>query len=126
GTYDRNKQGELNGRVTDRAMETLNKVGQRVTYSTDVKEKRVFDGVAFISQKFVQYGLTTVHHAEAGVLAAMQEQRIRGRLLHRVSYEPYDELLEALISNGIETGFGDEYISFGATAEHTVDGSFSE
>jgi len=31
-----------------------------------------------------------------------------------------------MISNGIETGFGDEYISFGATAEHTVDGSFSE
>ncbi len=126
GTYDRNKEGELNGRVTDRAMETIDKAGQRVTYSAEVKQKRVFDGVAFISQKFVQYGLTTVHHDEVGVLPAMQEQRLRGGLLHRVSYEPYDELLEAMISNGIETGFGDEYISFGATAEHTVDGSFSE
>ena len=119
-------KGELNGRVTDRAMATIDKAGQRVTYSAEVKQKRVFDGVAFMSQKFVQYGLTTVHHDEAGVLPAMQEQRIRGGLLHRVSYEPYDELLEAMISNGIETGFGDEYISFGATAEHTVDGSFSE
>jgi predicted amidohydrolase YtcJ len=126
GTYDRNAQGELNGRVTDRAMETIDKAGQRVTYTAEVKQKRVFDGVAFISQKFVQYGLTTVHHDEVGVLAAMQEQRIRGGLLHRVSYEPYDELLEAMIQNGIVTGFGDEYISFGATAEHTVDGSFSE
>jgi predicted amidohydrolase YtcJ len=126
GTYDRNAQGEFNGRVTDRAMPTVDKAGQRVTYPAEVKQKRVFDGVAFMSQKFVQYGLTTVHHDEPGVLPAMQEQHIRGGLLHRVSYEPYDELLEAMISNGIETGFGDEYISFGATAEHTVDGSFSE
>ena len=28
--------------------------------------------------------------------------------------------------NGIETGFGDEWLRFGATSEHTVDGSFSE
>jgi predicted amidohydrolase YtcJ len=126
GTYDRNQMGELNGRVTDLALETLNKVGTRVTYSAEVKQKRVLDGVAFMSQKFVQYGLTTVHHDEPGVLAAMQEQRLRGGLLHRVSYEPYDELLEAMIGNGIETGFGDDYIRFGATAEHTVDGSFSE
>jgi predicted amidohydrolase YtcJ len=126
GTYDRNQMGELNGRVTDRAMETLDKVGARVALSDEVKQKRVLDGVAFMSQKFVQYGLTTVHHDEIGVLPAMQQQRLRGGLLHRVSYEPYDELLEAMIGNGIETGFGDEYIRFGATAEHTVDGSFSE
>ena len=31
-----------------------------------------------------------------------------------------------MINNGIESGFGDEYISLGATSEHTVDGSFSE
>jgi predicted amidohydrolase YtcJ len=126
GTYDRNQEGELNGRVTDRAMDTLNKAGQRVTYSAEVSQKRSLDGVAFISQKFVQYGLTTVHHDEIGVLASMQEQRLRGALLHRVSYEAYDEMLEAMIENGIESGFGDDTIRFGATAEHTVDGSFSE
>ena len=43
-----------------------------------------------------QYGLTTVHHDEAGVLPAMQEQRIRGGMSYRASYEPYDELLEAI------------------------------
>ena len=105
------QEGELNGRVTDLAMLTIDKAGQRVTYSTAVKQKRVLDGVAFMSQKFVQYGLTTVHHDEDGVLAAMQEQRIRGGLLHRVSYEPDGALLEAMISNGIESGFGDEYIA---------------
>ena len=126
GTYDRNQEGELNGRVTDLAMLTIDKAGDRVTYSTAAKQKRVLDGVAFMSQKFVQYGLTTVHHDEDGVLAAMQEQRTRGALLHRVSYEPDGALLEAMINNGIESGFGDEYISLGATSEHTVDGSFSE
>ena len=45
GTYDRNGKGELNGRVTDRAMPTVDKAGQRVTYSAEVKQKRVFDGV---------------------------------------------------------------------------------
>jgi predicted amidohydrolase YtcJ len=79
-----------------------------------------------MSQKFVEYGLTTVHHDEDGVLEAMQQQRLRGKLLHRVSFEPYDALLDAMISNGIESGFGDEYLRLGATAEHVVDGSFSE
>jgi len=31
-----------------------------------------------------------------------------------------------MITGGIMTGFGDEWIKFGATSEHTVDGSFSE
>jgi hypothetical protein len=56
----------------------------------------------------------------------MQEQRANGKLLHRVSYEPYNDLLEAMIKGGIQSGFGDEFLSLGATAEHTVDGSFSE
>jgi predicted amidohydrolase YtcJ len=126
GTYDKNEKGELNGRVTDRAMATLSKAGKLESFSPTEKEKRVSDGVAFMSKKFVQYGLTTVHHNEPGVLVAMQEQRARGALLHRVSYEPTGDLLEAMIQNGIESGFGDEWIRLGATSEHTVDGSFSE
>ena len=35
-------------------------------------------------------------------------------------------MLETMIKNGIETGFGDEWIRFGATFEHNIDGSFSE
>jgi predicted amidohydrolase YtcJ len=31
-----------------------------------------------------------------------------------------------MIKNGISSGFGDEWIRFGATSEHTADGSFSE
>ena len=35
-------------------------------------------------------------------------------------------VLEGMITSGIATGFGDEWIRLGATSEHTVDGSFSE
>lgn len=127
GTFDKNEQGELNGRVTDLAKHALEKVGQDETLTAAEQNRRQLEGVAFMSQKFVQYGLTTVHHNEMkGVLHAMQEQRAAGRLLHRVSFEPYDDLLESMIASGIESGFGDEFLSLGATAEHSVDGSFSE
>ncbi len=83
------------------------------------------EGLAFISKQFVKYGLTTVHH-EGGDLMALQQVRARGDLLHRVSYECQEKVLDAMIASGIETGLGDEWIRFGATSEHTVDGSFSE
>jgi predicted amidohydrolase YtcJ len=125
GTFDRDSLGDLNGRVTDRARGVFSRVGQRQTLSVDEREKRSRDGLAFISKQFVRYGLTSVHH-EGGDLAALQEVRARGELLHRVSYEATGNVLESMITSGIATGFGDEWIRFGATSEHTVDGSFSE
>jgi len=126
GTFDKDAGGELNGRVTDRAMTALVKAGKHEQFTPAQREKRVMDGVAFISAKFAQYGLTTVHHNEDGALEAIQEQRRNGKLKHRVSYEVAGELLEAMIKNGLESGFGDEWVRLGATAEHTVDGSLSE
>jgi len=126
GTFDKDASGELNGRVTDRAGAVLLKVGKWEQFTPAQKEKRVLEGVAFISAKFAQYGLTTVHHDEDGALEAIQEQRRRGNLKHRVSYEAAGDLLEAMIKNGLESGFGDEWVRLGATAEHTVDGSLSE
>ena len=125
GTYDKDEKGELNGRVTDLASAPFNKVGTRPTYTPAQVEQRARDGVAHISKQFARYGLTSVHH-EGGNLQAMQDVRARGELLHRISYETSGRALEAMISAGIQTGFGDEWIKFGATSEHTVDGSFSE
>src|SRR6185295_9418973 len=88
-------------------------------------EQRARDGVAHISKQFARYGLTSVHH-QGGNLQAMQDVRARGELRHRIGYEPYQVGIEAMLAAGIETGFGDEWIRYGATAEHTVDGSFSE
>ncbi|HEY3785351.1 MAG TPA: amidohydrolase [Steroidobacteraceae bacterium] len=125
GTFDRDAQGELNGRVTDNALQAFAKVGQRQSFTDAEKRQRDRDGLAHISKQFVRYGLTSVHHEE-GDFGALQDIRARGELLHRVSFEVDDGLLDAMLANGIETGFGDEWLRLGATSEHTVDGSFSE
>jgi predicted amidohydrolase YtcJ len=125
GTFDRDANGELNGRVTDRATGALNRVGKRATFTAEQMLQRDRDGLAHISKQFVRYGLTSVHH-EGGDLFALQQVRDRGDLLHRVSYEATGKVLESMISGGISSGFGDEWIKLGATSEHTVDGSFSE
>jgi predicted amidohydrolase YtcJ len=125
GTYDRDGSGELNGRVTDRAREVLYKVGKRPSYSADETMRRDREGLAYISKQFVRFGLTGVCH-EGGNLRALEEVRARGDLLHRVSYEAEGAELEAMISGGMMTGLGDDWIKLGATFEHTADGSFSE
>ena len=125
GTFDRDANGALNGRVTDRAMNVFDAVGTRAQFSAIEKERRERDGMAHISKQFARYGLTSVHH-EGGNLAAIQDVHARGELKHRVSYEPQDDVLESMIASGIRTGFGDDWIRFGATSEHVVDGSFSE
>jgi len=125
GTFDRDADGNLNGRVTDRATGRINRAGKRPTYTPEQMLERNRNGLAYISKQFVKYGLTSVHH-EGGDLFALQQVRARGELLHRVSYEASGKVLEAMISGGISSGFGDEWIRLGATSEHTVDGSFSE
>jgi len=125
GTFDRDPNGELNGRVTDRARNVFNRIGSRLTFNQQEIEQRERDGLAHISKQFVRYGLTSVHH-QGGDLAALQQVRARGDLHHRVSYESGGKVLDGMMAAGIMTGFGDEWIRLGATSEHTVDGSFSE
>ena len=125
GTFDRDANGELNGRVTDRARSVFANVGNRQTFTAEQRAQRDRDGLAHISKQFVRYGLTSVHH-EGGDLSALQEVRARGDLHHRVNYEATGRVLDSMIAGGIMTGFGDEWIKLGATSEHTVDGSFSE
>ena len=125
GTFDRDASGALNGRVTDRARGAVSKFGMRPVLTPEQVAKRERDGIAHISQQFARYGLTSVHH-EGGDLSAIQAVRARGDLHHRVSYEASGRVLDSMIAAGIMSGFGDEWIRFGATSEHTVDGSFSE
>ena len=125
GTFDRDPSGALSGRVTDRARNVFNAVGPRPAFSAEEAARRTRDGLAHISKQFVRYGLTSVHH-EGGDLAALQDVRARGGLLHRVSYESSGRVLDSMMAAGIMTGFGDEWIRLGATSEHTIDGSFSE
>ena len=65
GTYDEDPNGELNGRVTDRACASSPRRAGASPTRPAVQAERVRDGLAFISRQFVKYGLTTVHHDEA-------------------------------------------------------------
>jgi predicted amidohydrolase YtcJ len=125
GTYDRDASGALNGRVTDLARDVFDHVGKRAVFSPEEAMQRDRAGLAYISKQFVRYGLTGVCH-ESGNLRALEQVRARGELLHRVSYEAMGAELEAMITGGMITGLGDEWIRLGATFEHTADGSFSE
>ena len=125
GTFERGPDGEPTGRVTDRATAVFNRIGRRPTFDDAEREQRARSGLAHISRQFVRYGLTSVHH-QGGDLKIIQAARADGTLLHRVSYESSGRVLDSLIAAGIQTGFGDEWIKFGATSEHIADGSFSE
>jgi predicted amidohydrolase YtcJ len=133
GTFDKDSTGALTGRVTDNAKDAFYRFGKHrnVTMEnsgldapSDSPEREVA-GLAYISKMFARYGVTSVHH-EGGSLPAMQKVRASGDLKHRISYEAAGKELDAMIAAGIQSGFGDEWIRFGATSEHTVDGSFSE
>ena len=128
GTIDRGEHGDPNGRVTDRALALLENVGRRPTFTAAQAAERAKAAQAHISRQFVRYGLTSVHHeqTESTALAALESVREEGALLHRVYFAVSGPLLESMIANGIRTGFGDEWLRFGTTFEHLVDGSFSE
>lgn len=125
GTFDRLPDGRLSGRVTDNAIDVLRAHGQRPVLDAAEQAKRARAGLAHISGAFSRYGLTTVHH-QGGDLAALQDVRAAGDLKHRVSYEAQGRMVDQMIAAGLKTGFGDDWIRLGATAEHTADGSFSE
>ena len=126
GTFDRDAGGELTGRVTDNAMAAFDDVGARPMYSPTEQAQRKREGMAYISKQFARYGLTSVHHDEDDDLLALQQIRASGDLKHRVTFEPGDKILAGMLAGQVQSGFGDEWIRFGATSEHTVDGSFSE
>jgi len=125
GTFDRDADGNLNGRVTDNALGVFEKVGLRPKFSAQEQQQRRRNGAAHISKQFVRYGLTSVHH-EGGDLASLEAIRDSGELLHRVNFQLDDTELARMIDSGIRSGFGDEWVRIGATQEHTIDGSFSE
>ena len=131
GTYGRDADGELDGRVTDLAAEPVGKVGQRPRFTAAQRAERARVGAARISQEFACYGLTSVHHdgiryPGSDAYDAIRAIHAEGKLLHRVRYEPSMAHLEKLIANGIKTGDGDDWIRIGAVCEQLSDGSFSE
>ena len=131
GTYDRDANGNLTGRVTDAALLFVRDAAKEPDLTPEQQRARAIAGAAKISEEFVRYGLTSVCHSGFRLnpyddFAAIQQIRREGRLKHRVSYEPDAGFLDALIANGVRTGFGDDWLRIGATSEQAADGSFSE
>lgn len=129
GTFDRDADGNLTGRVTDRATEVFEKVGLRPSYTPEQRAERQRAAMAYISGQFVRYGLTSVHHEHfdgAEALRGIEAIRAAGQLKHRVFFAVNGPMLDGLIAAGVQTGLGDEWLRIGGTVEHVVDGSFSE
>ena len=129
GTFDRDAGGNLTGRVTDRATAVFRGVGLRPTYTPEQRAERQRSAMSYISEQFVRYGLTSVHHEHFDgpeALRGIEAIRAAGKLKHRVFFAATGRMLDDLIEAGVRTGLGDEWLRIGGTVEHLVDGSFSE
>jgi len=129
GTFDRDADGNLTGRVTDKATAVFDNVGRRPKYTAEQRAERQRAAMAYISDQFARCGLTSVHHEHFGgpdELRALETIRSAGQLKHRVYFAVTGRMLDQLIETGVQTGFGDEWLRIGGTVEHLVDGSFSE
>jgi len=62
GTFDRDANGNLTGRVTDKATAVFENVGLRPTYTPEQRAERQRAAMGYMSEQFARYGLTSVHH----------------------------------------------------------------
>jgi predicted amidohydrolase YtcJ len=125
GSYGR-EDGELTGFVAEKAFyDVILKAGEWPEITREVRQQ----GVARMSRAMVAAGLTSTTDSGGSVesLTAYQDARDAGELLNRLSFMPYgpSDLFPALKSAGIRSGFGDEWIRFGAV-KFGADGSASE
>jgi len=126
GRFFRDSNGELTGRVAERARGVVDRAGQRERYGADQQRERARLGMQHMSKLFAAAGLTSVHDAGAGAgtIRAYEDARAAGELRHRAYMMirgPYESLRDA----GVYTGFGDEWIRVGGR-KVTADGSASE
>ena len=119
------ENGELTGFVAEEALEVILAAGEWPEITRAVRQQ----GVAHLSRAMAAAGLTSTTDAwgEVEGLIAYQDARAAGELLTRLSFMPYgpSPLFQNLKAAGIRSGFGDEWIRFGAV-KYWADGSASE
>jgi predicted amidohydrolase YtcJ len=117
------ENGELTGKVAERARNAFNQVGRREPVTRETRQK----GVAFISKEMTRAGLTSVHRTGGGAedLIAFQDAYAAGELRFRMYFFPRGGIYDSLKAAGIRTGFGDERLRIGAV-KYGADGSASE
>jgi predicted amidohydrolase YtcJ len=118
--------GELTGFVAEKALsEVVEKAGQWPEISRTVRQQ----GVAYMSRAMAAAGLTSTTDAGCSLenFVAYQDARAAGELLTRVAIMPYGptDFYAHLRAAGLRSGFGDDWIRFGAV-KYSADGSASE
>ncbi len=117
------EDGQLTGKVAERARGVFNGVGQREEVTRQTRQA----GIKFISEAMTRAGLTTVHHTggSRAALIALQDAHSAGEMRFRMYFFPNRGLYRELKGTGIRTGFGDEWLQIGAV-KYGADGSASE
>jgi predicted amidohydrolase YtcJ len=122
GQFFRDGSGKLNGRVADQAMEPFDKVSAYEPTREDYRQ-----GTALIAKMFVAKGVTSAcdafgsPHTVQGAQDAREAGLLKFRLYSHIGSPDLDKMLTA----GVRTGFGDEWVRIGAV-KLFADGSISE
>ena len=113
GEFERDSQGRLTGLLYENAVDSVRRVLPEYTVE-ELKEayRKVVD-------QFAEWGVTTTHNASArrrDIRAFKQlldsgVRKLRMRLMMSVNDEGRGDVLDALVKAGIESGFGDEWLS---------------
>ena len=122
GRFERDANGELNGRVADKALDAvLAKVPDDLTRDDHRR------AVALMSKLYASHGITSVCEADTSPagLQAYQDARDAGELLYRAYCHMDVDYLDRYIEAGVHTGFGDDMVRIGGVKQY-ADGSISE
>jgi predicted amidohydrolase YtcJ len=122
GRFERDVNGELNGRVTDNALEAVSeKIPDQLTRDDHRR------GVALISKLYASHGITSACEADTSPagLQAYQDARDAGDLRYRAYCLMNVGYLDRYIDAGLHTGFGDSMVRIGGIKQY-ADGSISE
>lgn len=121
GQFEHDAAGHLTGRINERAMDAFNKIIPSTYTRDDYRE-----GVKLISKMMTTTGITSVGDALGTPedLQAYQDARDSGDLPMRVYCFIGWFALDRMISAGVRTGFGDEWVRVGAMKQ-IADGAIS-
>lgn len=113
GVIDKDDAGEPTGVLKDNAQSLVQAVLPPDPPDLALRATRV------VTEKALEVGLTTIHDicVPAPGMRAYQESRHNGSLKIRVQMAPLVSSIadaEALVRGGVYTGFGDDYLKFGA------------
>ena len=122
GRFEHGPDGQLNGRVADKAMQAVLDIIPDEMTRDDHRRS-----IALISKLYASYGVTSACEALATPdgLQAYQDARDSSELLFRAYCHMDVAYLDRYIAAGLHTGFGDSMVRIGGIKQF-ADGSISE